>query len=141
MRFVDTNVLVYAVSRAPEDAEKRTIAREVLASRDLVASVQVLQEFYNQATRPTGPCAMLSDEAVEFIEDLRRYPIQTLTLDVFWTGLALHRRFGISHWDGAILAAAQHSGCTSVLTEDLNDGQDYDGIRVVNPFASAGGSR
>ena len=137
MRFVDTNVLIYAVSRAPEDTGKSVIAREVLASRDLAASVQVLQEFYVQATRLAGPCEMSDGEAVEFIENLRRYPIQTLTLDVFWTALAFHQRFGVSYWDGAILAAAQHSGCTSVLTEDMSDGQDYDGIRVVNPFGGA----
>ena len=139
MRFVDTNVLIYGVSRAPEDADKSLIAREVLASRDLAVSVQVLQEFYVQARRPDGPCAMSDDEAVEFIEDLRRYPIQTLTLEVFWTALGFQQRFGVSYWDGAILAAAQHSGCTSLLTEDLSDGQDYDGIRVVNPFAAGAG--
>ena len=141
MRFVDTNVLIYAVSREPEDADKSLIARDVLASRDLAVSVQVLQEFYVQATRPDSPCAMSGGEAVEFIEDLRRYPIQTLTLDVFWTALAFHQRFGVSYWDGAILAAAQHSGCTSVLTEDMSTGQDYDGIRAVNPFAGAGAGR
>ena len=141
MRFVDTNVLIYAVSRAPEDTDKGLIAREVLASRDLAVSVQVLQEFYVQARRAGGPCAMSDGEAIEFIEYLQRYPIQTLTLDVFWTALGFHKRFGVSYWDGAILAAAQHSGCTSVLTEDMSAGRDYDGIRVVNPFTGASGIR
>jgi len=136
MRFVDTNVLIYAVSRAPGDADKSLIAREVLASHDLAVSVQVLQEFYVQARRPDGPCALSDGEAVEFIEALRRYPIQTLTIEVFWTALGFHQRFCVSYWDGAILAAAQHSGCTSVLTEDLRDGQEYGDIRVVNPFAN-----
>ena len=53
MRFVDTNVLLYAVSEVPEEADKRARAREVLTEPDLAASVQVLQEFYHQATRPT----------------------------------------------------------------------------------------
>ena len=136
MRFVDTNILIYAVSREPEDADKRLIAREALTSPDLTISAQVLQEFYVQATRPTGPCKMSGGEALDFMNDLRRYPIQALTAEVVWTAITLHQRFGVSYWDGAILAAARHSGCDSVLSEDMSHGQDYGGVRVINPFAA-----
>ena len=55
MRFVDTNVLIYAASRATAKPERRNRACELLSEPDLAVSVQVLQEFYHQATRPTRP--------------------------------------------------------------------------------------
>ena len=136
MRFVDTNVLIYAISRMPEDAAKRVVAQELLDSEDIALSAQVLQEFYVQATRPSGPGELSHEQAVGFLETLRRYPVQALTLDVVWTALALRQRFGLSYWDSAILAAARQSGCTSVLSEDFSSDQDYDGLRVTNPFAN-----
>ena len=136
MRFVDTNVLIYAISRMPEDAAKRVVAQELLDSEDIALSAQVLQEFYVQATRPSGSGELSHEQAVGFMETLRRYPVQALTLDVVWTALALRQRFGLSYWDSAILAAARQSGCTSVLSEDFSSDQDYDGLRVTNPFAN-----
>ena len=137
MRFVDTNVLIYAVSRMPEDAEKSAIALELLESDDLALSAQVLQEFYVQATRPSGSAELAHDEAVRFMESLREYPIQALTAEVVWTALDLTQRYRIAYWDAAILAAARLSGCDTLLSEDLSDGQDYNGVRVANPFAVA----
>ena len=136
MRFVDTNILVYAISTAPEDEARRRIARELLARTDLVLSAQVLQEFYVQATRPTGPAALKHRETVDFIEALQRFPIQAITLDVVLSACVIRERFGLSYWDSAILAAARISGCTVAYSEDMNAGQDYDGVRVVNPFSA-----
>ena len=137
MRFVDTNVLIYAVSPAPDEERKREIARVVLARRDLVLSVQVLQEFYVQATRTSRPGALRHEQAEAFIESLERFPVQAVTLDVLRAALALRARFGLSYWDSAIIAAARLTGCDIVYSEDLSDTQDYDGVRVVNPFADA----
>ena len=64
--------------------------------------------------------------------------MQDLTLAVFRAGVALSQRFRLSYWDGAILAAARASDCDSVYTEDLSDGQDYGGLRVINPFREQG---
>lgn len=136
MRFVDTNVLVYAISIAPEDEPKRRIARDLLARADLALSAQVLQEFYVQATRPTGPAALEHRETVDFMEALQRFPIQAITLDVVLSACVVRERFGLSYWDSAILAAARISGCAAVYSEDMNAGQNYDGVRVVNPFSS-----
>ena len=134
MPFVDTNVLVYAVSAAPEDAEKRRRALALLARRDVVLSVQVLQEFYVQATRPSRPGALRHDEAVTIIESLQRFPVQAITLEVMHQAFSFRERFGLSYWDAAILAAALLSGCDLVYSEDLSSEQDYDGLRVYNPF-------
>ena len=134
MRFLDTNVLIYAVSATPEDAEKRGRAIELLSESDLAVSVQVLQEFYVQATRPCRPGALTHAEAVNFIEAIRRFPVQPNTLDVMRAALVLCERFGLSYWDSAILAAARASDCDAVYSEDFSAQQDYGGLSVINPF-------
>lgn len=135
MRFVDTNVLLYAVSALPDESRKRARASEVLTETDLAVSVQVLQEFYHQATRMTRVGSLSHDRALQFLEPLLLLPIQSITTDVFLDAVSISRRFGVSYWDGSILAAARAAGCDAVYSEDMNHGQDYGGVRVVNPFA------
>lgn len=138
MRFVDTNVLLYAISRDPGEREKAERANEILAARDLALSIQVLQEFYVQATRTTRPDPLGHEQAVALIESFLRFPVQQITTAVMLAACATRRRFGISYWDAAILEAGRSLGCEVVLSEDLSDGQDYDGVRVENPFAGVG---
>ena len=133
-RFVDTNVLIYAVSAAAEDTDKQRRALDLLGTRDLALSVQVLQEFYVQATRPSRPGALTHGEAVSFTESLQRFPVQAITLDVMRAALTIRERFGLCWWDSAILAAARTCGCDAVYSEDPSDEQDFGGLRVVNPF-------
>ncbi len=135
MRFVDTNVLLYAVSALPDESRKRARASEVLTETDLAVSVQVLQEFYHQATRMTRVGSLSHDRALQFLEPLLLLPIQSITTDVFLDAVSISRRFGVSYWDGSILAAARAAGCDAVYSEDMNHGQDYGGVRVINPFA------
>ena len=134
MRFVDTNILIYAVSVAAEEADKTRRALTLLQERDLALSVQVLQEFYVQATRTSRSGALTHHEAVNFTTSLLRYRVQDVTLDVMQTAFAIRERFGLSYWDSAILAAARACDCNIVYSEDLSADQDYDGLRVVNPF-------
>ena len=82
-RFADTNVLLYAVSPLPEEADKRRRARDLLRRPDLAVSVQVFQEFYHQATRPTRPGRLTHDDALAFLGTLLRFPVQDVTLDLF----------------------------------------------------------
>ena len=135
MRFVDTNILIYAVSPAPQEANKRRLAQDLLTRDDLALSVQVLQEFYHQVTRPTRPHALTHVQAMGFIAILDHLPAQGLTFDLFVAAVAISQRFGLSYWDGAILAAARACRCDVVYSEDLSDEQDYDGTRVINPFS------
>ena len=139
MRFVDTNVLIYAVTPSPQEEEKRRTAQDLLSRDDLALSVQVLQEFYHQVTRPSRPHALTHAQAMDFIEIIDRFPVQELTFDLFLAAVSISRRFRLSYWDGAILAAARACGCEAVYTEDLNAGQVYDGTRVINPFAHVRG--
>ena len=135
MRFVDTNVLLYAACDEPRNMAKQSRALELLAGQGLALSVQVLQEFYHQATRRSREGRLSPEEALVFLEPLRSFPMQEMTPDVFDVAVAISRRFGLSYWDGAILAAARNLGCEAVYSEDMSAEQDYDGIRVINPFA------
>ena len=135
MRFVDTNILIYAVSPAPQEANKRRIAQDLLTRDDLALSVQVLQEFYHQVTRPTRPNALTHVQAMGFVEIIGHLPVQELTFDLFVAAVSISQRFRWSYWDGAILAAARACGCDVVYSEDLSAEQDYDGTRVINPFS------
>lgn len=138
VRFVDTNVLHYAASRAEKERHKAALAREILRHGDLALSVQVLQEFYVQSTRETRRDRLRHDQAARLIESFCRFPVQELTLPIVRAALVTRARWGLSYWDAAILEAARASGCEVVLSEDLSDQQDYGGIRVENPFRGAG---
>ena len=134
MTFVDTNVLLYAVSRDRGEQAKARRANEILDGRDVELSVQVLQEFYVQATRPTRPDALSHEAAVGFVQTMLGFPVQELTTPIVLAAVETRERFRISYWDAAILEAARTLGCEAVFSEDLADGQDYDGVRVENPF-------
>lgn len=136
MRFADTNVLLYAASTVPEERSKARIARGLLEAQDLALSVQVLQEFYVQATRPSRSDRMSHEQAAALIEAFCRFPVQETTLPLVRAALDTRERFGISYWDAAVLEAARSLGCRIVLSEDLADGQDYGGVTVQNPFSS-----
>jgi len=133
VEFLDTNVLVYAASGIPSDAAKSGIARALVSRPRLAISLQVLQEFYNVARHPKK-LAFTHAEAVAYSNRWRRFTVLEPTLALFDDALALADRFQISFYDAAILAAARKLGCKVVHSEDLNDGQDYLGVRVSNPF-------
>lgn len=137
MRFVDTNVLVYAASPGPNEGLKQATALRLLEAPDLALSVQVLQEFYNQATRHTRQGSISQSSALKFIETINHLPVQEISLDVFRSAVAISQRFQLAYWDGAILAAAHTLGCDVVYTEDLSHGQLYGGVRAVNPFLAS----
>ena len=134
MHFVDTNVLLYAVSSAQQDAEKSQRALALLESRELALSIQVLQEFYVQSTRSTRHGALTHTEAVNFAMSMRRFRVQEINLSVMETAFEFRKRFGLPYWDSAILAAAQACGCDKIYSEDFSETQDYAGLRVINPF-------
>ncbi len=130
--FLDTNILLYAASSAKSEQNKRTKARELLAKEGGGLSVQVQAEFYVNAT---GKFKLPHDKVVGILESLDSYPVLALTEAVFWAALQIKGRYQLSYWDSAILAAALELGCHTVYSEDLNHGQSYAGVRVINPFA------
>ena len=131
--FVDTNILLYAISTAEEESEKRSIARRILLRNDLAFSVQVFQEFYVQATGSTG-ARVQPEVAVRLIRSWTRFPVQPMTVDLMLTAVATHRYFSLSYWDAAIIEAARCLGCSELLTEDFQDQQNFRGVYAINPF-------
>jgi predicted nucleic acid-binding protein len=134
--FVDTNIVLYAGSNAPEDRWKRESARALLARADIALSAQVLQEFYAVAVTKQR-LQITHDEALAVLQSLAAFPICPITCDVVMAAVDLRQRYQISYWDAAILTAAKLMGCTTVYSEDLNAGQNYDGVSVVNPFIAS----
>jgi predicted nucleic acid-binding protein len=96
----------------------------------------VLQEFYVQATRASQPDRLTHDQAAGLIGSFLRFSVQETTKALVLAALSTKERFGVSYWDAAIIEAARLSGCEVLLSDDLSDGQDYDGVRVENPFSS-----
>lgn len=131
--FIDTNVLLYAGSGADGDQTKKAIAREVLAQANIGFSAQVMQEFYYAAVRKQR-LKITHEEAVLILEALRPFPVLPVNRDLVLEAVVLTVRYHLSYWDAAIIAAARRLGCDTLYSEDLNHGQDYDGVKVVNPF-------
>jgi predicted nucleic acid-binding protein len=134
VRFVDTNLLLYAISQAADEQDKATRANAILRERNVALSVQVLQEFYAQATRDGRSDALSHDQAARLVESFLRFPVVDISTEIVLAALSTRQRFGISYWDAAILEAARAMKCDVVLSEDLVDGKDYGGVRVENPF-------
>ncbi len=137
MRFVDTNVLLYSISDDPSEAPKRSTALTLLQANDLALSVQVLQEFYTQATRANRSGRVTHAEAAALITAWQRFPVQDLNVRIVERAMSTCQRFQISYWDAAILEGARAAGCAMVLSEDMQHGQSFDGVRVIDPFRSA----
>ena len=131
--FLDSNVLLYACSSAPDDAEKRRVAEDLILSRPFALSAQVLQEFIANALRK--PRLGISEENIDAtLQMASLVRVQSVTRELVLSAVTLRRRYKLSQWDATILAAAMELGCGVVYSEDMNDGQDYGGVRVINPF-------
>jgi predicted nucleic acid-binding protein len=131
--FVDTNVLLYAASTNPAEADKRNAARSMLAKGDYGFSVQVAQEFFVNATAKLKP-PLSSGDALKFLQEILPDKIVGLDFALFEQAVQFREQFRISYWDAAIVAAAKRLGATKLYSEDLTDGQNFDGVQVVNPF-------
>ena len=134
--FVDTNVLLYAASTSDLEAGKSSIAKAVLDVEDLVLSTQVLQEFYVQATRPTRSDRLPHEVAVALIESWLRFRVVETNVALILNAMSTRARWQLSYWDAAIVEAARSGGCSVLLTEDLQPGMDFAGVRVESPFAT-----
>ncbi|MGD9879520.1 MAG: PIN domain-containing protein [Reyranella sp.] len=133
-RFVDTNVLLYSISRDPGETTKRDRAVALLTADDLALSAQVLQEFYVQATRPGRADALPHDIAAGLIRAWARFPVQEISPEIVTAALEIRAKQGFSYWDSAVVAAAVALGCRELLSEDLSHGQRIGKLRIVNPF-------
>jgi predicted nucleic acid-binding protein len=133
--FVDTNVLVYqrdSSERAKQPRAKKWM--DLLWQRRAGRlSTQVLQEYYQTVTRKLSR-GLGREDAREEVRDLSAWRPVSISQDVIERAFGLEDRFSLSLWDSLIVAAAQHASCRFLLTEDLQDGQRFDNLVVLDPF-------
>ncbi len=131
--FLDTNILVYADDKAAPPKQRRALALVAQHRRAAtgVVSLQVLQEYFVTVTKKLHVDPQIARRKVELIAEF----------DVVSPGLAdilgaidLHRLHGFSFWDALVLRAAKQGGCAILLTEDMQEAQEIDGVKIVNPF-------
>ena len=132
--FIDTNVFLYSISDLAEEQEKATRARALLLNESWGWSVQVAGEFFVAATSAKRQFQLPSSQAEEFIKTWLNFPTAAISSSTLLRALEIQQRFRLSYWDAAIIAAASELECHTLYTEDLSDGQNYDGVIVINPF-------
>lgn len=133
--FVDSNILIYA--HDADAGPKRAAAVEALerlwdAGTGRV-SVQVLQEFYVNATRKL-PSPVAHAIAREVVRSYGTWVREPTTPDTVTRAIDLAQLARLSFWDALIVASAEEADCSTLLSEDLNGGQSIAGIAIVNPF-------
>jgi predicted nucleic acid-binding protein len=137
--FLDTNVLVYAYDR--HEPRKQSIAQSLLTdafrSENVALSTQVLGELFTVVTRRI-PQPLTVDQAQELVELFGTLPMVEIDLPLVRRAAETVKLCQVSYWDALIVAAAERSGCDTILSEDLGDRHRYGGVTVVNPF---GGGR
>lgn len=131
--FLDTSILLYAALGRDPAGARRDRARAIVLTEDYCTSSQVLAEFYYNAIKK-GPRPLTPDKAREWVRVIAMKPCQAVTSEVVMAGIDHARRYQLSYWDGAIIAAAERLGARVIYSEDLNDGQTYGTVRVENPF-------
>jgi predicted nucleic acid-binding protein len=133
--FVDTNIFLY--SRDASEPEKQVIASarldELWEKRTGRISVQVLNEYFVNVTRKLDP-GLSPEEAWDDVEALAAWEPAPLDMAMLTRAFAVLRRYGLSWWDSMIVAAAEATDCSVILSEDLSDGANYFGVTVQNPF-------
>jgi predicted nucleic acid-binding protein len=135
MIFLDTNILVYAYDK--DEKTKHEKAKDILTDcwneRSGLLSTQVFQEFYVTVTRKL-PSKLSANEARETIKDFLSWPVHQITATDIFSASELEEKYGYSFWDSLVITAAQASGAAILYSEDMQDGQQIDGLKIINPF-------
>lgn len=128
--FVDTNVVIYSLS---QNEVKQDKAIAILANKP-VMSVQVLSETANIMRRKLGFDNSVIRAVINRLNQVC-ISLQPLTLETLHAGLDIANRYGFSHYDSLIIAAALDAGCDTLFSEDMQHGQVIDErLKIINPF-------
>jgi predicted nucleic acid-binding protein len=131
--FLDSNIILYAALPPIKEPEKARVALDLVKTTDYGVSGQVLAEVYNVMSRSIAP--KIDEAEIDlWILSLTDRPFAPVDAPLVGRGIAISRRYRISYWDAALLAAAERLKANTFYTEDLNDGQVYGGVTVRNPF-------
>jgi len=131
--FVDTNILVYAHDRqaGEKHAKAKALVEGFWTHRQTPSvSVQVLQELHVNLVRK----GIEVDRSARIVSRYFSWRLIDNTRHLLRQAFAVQQRWQISFWDSLIVAAAQRANTAELWSEDLSNGQDYDGVRVVNPL-------
>jgi predicted nucleic acid-binding protein len=133
--FVDTNILVYAhdVSAGIKNTTAKNLIQELWENKTGCLSIQVMQEFYVNVTQKV-PNRMDNVTAIEIVRDLTYWNVHEPKIDDVINAVDIQLRYQISFWDAMILQSALQLECNLLLSEDLDPGQVYDCIKLINPF-------
>jgi predicted nucleic acid-binding protein len=131
--FFDTNILIYADDKAAPAKQRRALdlVAEHRRAGTGVLSLQVLQEYFVTVTRKLQVDARIARRKVELLAE---FDVATPEVTDILAAIDLHRLHGLSFWDALVLRSAQQSGCSVLLTEDMQNTREMDGVRIVNPF-------
>ena len=132
--LIDTNILLYAISTDPSEAPKAAAAQQLLTSKNWAWSSQVAVEFINVSTSSRRSAPLTLVQAEQWIDLWLAFPLVSVDAHIVKDAIRLAIRFQVSYFDAQILAAARSLQCGVLYSEDLNHGQDYDGVIVNNPF-------
>jgi len=131
--FFDTNVLVYSDDKAAPAKQRRAL--DLLAEHRRegtgVVSLQILQEYFVTITRKLHVDARVARRKVELLAE---FDVAAPDVGDILAAIDLHRLHGFSFWDALVLRAAKQAGCSVLLSEDLQNAREIDGVRIVNPF-------
>jgi predicted nucleic acid-binding protein len=131
--FLDTNVLVY--SDDPRDPAKQQAALNLikvhLRLRTGVVSLQILQEYF---VSTTGKLKLNAELAKRRVAVFAKFHVASPTINDVLAAIDMHRLHGFSYWDALVLRMAKQAGCRILLSEDMQHGQEIDGLKIVNPF-------
>ena len=139
MNAVDTNVFVYALD--DDEPIKQAKANELLVRlaqypSDTILLWQVATEFLSVLRRWEDAGRVATADVVENFRDVRSmFTLRLPRIRTFRISEGLRLRFSLSHWDSMLLAACKEAGVDVLYSEDMDSGTDYDGLRIVNPFA------
>jgi predicted nucleic acid-binding protein len=138
MNAVDTNVFVYALDS--DEAVKQAKAQELLdrlvqQPGETILMWQVAAELLSclRKWESAGHIAA-SDVESDFRDVLALFPLCIPTAEVFALSFDLRSRFSLSHWDSLLLASCKDAGVSTLYSEDMDAGTNYDGLVIVNPF-------
>ena len=133
----DTNILIYAELPVTDDPRHQQAARllAMAALNGAVLPLQVLGEFLHVCRRKSILDPNMASQKIDAYAEV--FQIPHTMLDDMTVTTALLSKFNLQFFDALIIAVARRAGATILLSEDMHDGLEIDGLRIVNPFAAA----
>jgi predicted nucleic acid-binding protein len=133
---LDTNILAYAVTSSdPANRHEAAISLlERLANPGAIIPLPVFGEFFNACRKKKLAKPELATSRVQFWLDVFDSPFALA--DDYVEAAQISTEYGLQYFDALILRVARRAGATILLSEDMQDGLDIDGLRIVNPFVA-----